>query len=258
MPSVEVLLHGESITTNYGSLGYCSTLLVKGDRNIIVDTGHVGRRRALLAALDERGMQPSDIDVAVMTHAHWDHAQNYDVFPDAEVLIHEWERRYARNPHRNDWATPRWTSAMLDSLANVREVEDGYEVEPGVRVLHTPGHSAGTMALLVETAEGPVAITGDGIANARAAVTKINSNVFWNEEDSRRSIERVLAAAEIVYPGHDRPFRMLEDGGVERLAVRQLAFFGLDLEDPSISANAEPHTPYVMPGVEGQTLEPPA
>ena len=251
MPSVEVLLHGESITTNYGSLGYCSTVLVRGDRTVIVDTGHVGRRRVLLAALDERGMRPSDVDVAVMTHAHWDHAQNYDVFPDAEVLIHEWERRYVRNPHDNDWATPRWTDAMLDSFADVREVEDGYEIEPGVRVLHTPGHSAGTMALIVQTAEGPVAITGDGVANARAAVTKVNSNVFWSEEDSRRSIERVLAAAEIVYPGHDRPFRMLRDGRIEHLAVRRLAFFGLNLEDPSVSVSAEPHTPLRDAGDRG-------
>ena len=111
MPTVEVLLHGESIATNYGSIGYCSTLLVRGDRNVVVDTGHVGRRRALLEALAERDLGPSDIDVAVMTHSHWDHAQNYDVLDSAEVLIHEWERRYARNPHPNDWATPRWTSA---------------------------------------------------------------------------------------------------------------------------------------------------
>ena len=255
MPSVEVLLHGESINTNYGSLGFCSTLLVRGDHNIIVDTGHVGRRRFLLAALAERGLTPADVDVTVMTHAHWDHAQNYDVFPEAEVLIHEWERKYIRNPHPNDWATPRWTSAMLDSVGNVKEVEDGYEIEPGVRVLHTPGHSAGTMALIVDTAEGPVAVAGDGIAHAGVALTKINANIFWSEKDSRRSIERVLETAEIIYPGHDRPFRMLKDGGVEHLATRQLAFFGVNLEDPTVSVTAEGRPPFVMPDIGEQTLD---
>ena len=255
MPTVEVLLHGESIATNYGSIGYCSTLLVRGDRNVVVDTGHVGRRRALLEALAERDLGPSDIDVAVMTHSHWDHAQNYDVLDSAEVLIHEWERRYARNPHPNDWATPRWTSAMLDTIPNLTEVEDGYEIEPGVRILHTPGHSAGTMALIVDTSEGPVAITGDGVANAQVAVTKVNANVFWSEEASRRSIERVLEEAEVIYPGHDRPFRVLGAGGVEHIATRQLAFLGVDLEDPNISVTAERRPPYVMPGLDGQTLE---
>ena len=253
MPSVEALLHGESVATNSGSIGYCSTLLVRGERNIVVDTGHVGRRRALLVALDERGMSPADVGVAVMTHAHWDHAQNYDVFPHAEVLIHEWERKYARNPHPNDWATPRWTTAMLDSIPHLREVGDGYEIERGVRVLHTPGHSAGTMALIVDTDEGPVAVTGDGIASARAAVTKVNANTFWSEADSRRSIERLLAEAEVIYPGHDRPFRMLKSGGVEHLAERQLAFLGVDLADPNVSVSPEPRPPFVMDGLEEQT-----
>ncbi len=255
MPSVEVLLHGESINTNYGSLGFCSTLLVRGDHTIIVDTGHVGRRRSLLAALEERGVDRADVDVAVMTHAHWDHAQNYDVFPQAELLIHEWERKYIRNPHPNDWATPRWTGAMLDSLGNLREVADGYEIEPGVRVLHTPGHSAGTMALIVDTDEGPVAVTGDGVAHAGAALTKVNANIFWSEEASRRSIERVLESAEIIYPGHDRPFRMLNSGSFERLAGRELTFFGVDLDDPSVSVSAEGRPPFVMPDIGEQTLE---
>ena len=254
MPTVDVLLHGENINTNYGSLGFCSTLLVRGERTVIVDTGHVGRRRFLLTALAERGLAPEDVDVAVMTHAHWDHAQNYDVFPNAELLIHEWELRYVRNPHPNDWATPRWTGAMLDSLGNLREVGDGHEIERGVRALHTPGHSAGTMALIVDTDEGPVAVTGDGVAHAGVAVTKVNANIFWSEEDARRSIERVLSEAEIIYPGHDRPFRVLKSGGVEHLAERQLEFFGINLEDPSVAVSAEGRPPFMMPDIHTQTL----
>ena len=37
-----------------------------------------------------------------MTHAHWDHNQNFDLFPDAPVLIHRLEKKYAHKPHRND------------------------------------------------------------------------------------------------------------------------------------------------------------
>ncbi len=255
MPSVEVLLHGESINANHGSLGFCSTLLVRGDHTIIVDTGHVGRRRPLLAALDQLAIHPNDINIAAMTHAHWDHAQNYDLFPRAQLLIHEWERKYIRNPHPNDWATPRWTAAMLDSIGNLRDVPDGYEIEPGVRVLHAPGHSAGTMALIVDAPQGPVAIAGDAIAHAGVALTRINANTFWSEDASRTSIDRILHEAEIIYPGHDRPFRMLKSGAVEHLATRQLAFFGLNLQDPSVSASPEPRPPFVMPNIHEQTLD---
>ncbi len=76
--------------------------------------GHVGRRVVLLEALERRGLEPADIDVVVLSHAHWDHAQNLDVFDAARIIVHTDERRYAAAPHGNDWATPAWTGAMLD------------------------------------------------------------------------------------------------------------------------------------------------
>ena len=255
MPSVEVLLHGQSLRTDSGSVGFCSTLLIRGQKLTVVDTGHVGRRQPLLSALEAAGLEPADIDVAVMTHAHWDHAQNYDLFDNATTLIHEWELKYARNPHPNDWATPRWTSAMLDYLDNVEAVEEGYEIEPGVRIMHTPGHSPGSMGVLVETGEGTLAITGDSIHSAAVAVSRVALLVFWNEADARRSIDRVLESAEVIYPGHGRPFRMLKDGTPEFLAPQQLTLMGLDLEEPGVVVDPSPRAPWVMPGIEEQTLE---
>lgn len=256
MPKVDVLLDGDGLRTDVGSAGFCATLLITSeDHRIVVDTGHVGRRTPLTNALAERGLTPADIDLTVMTHAHWDHAQNFDLFENATLLIHEWERKYANNPHPNDWATPRWTGAMIDFLERVQEVEDGYEVEPGVRLLHTPGHSAGTMAVVVDTSDGPVAITGDGIQNASVAKSRENVLVFWSEDDARRSIERVLGEAEIIYPGHDRPFRLLRDGSAEYLSAKHLTLFGVDLEEPGVSLSTTPRPRFVMPGIEGQNLD---
>ena len=255
MPTVEVLLDGQSLRTDAGAIGFCSTLLVRGQKLTIVDTGHVGRRQPLLGALEAKGLAPADIDVAVMTHAHWDHAQNYDLFDNATTLVHAWELKYASNPHPNDWATPRWTRAMIDVLSKVEAVEEGYEIEPGVRIMHTPGHSPGSVGVLVETDHGPIVITGDAIHNADAAMSRVNPLVFWNEEDARRSIDRVIEAAEIIYPGHDRPFRILKDGRVEYVAPKQLTIMGLDLEEPGVVLDNSPRVPWVMPGIEEQTVE---
>ena len=78
------------------------------ERRILVVGGHVGRRSFLENALKAKGLPPEDIDITIMSRAHWDHSQNYDLFQHAPMLVHPLERKYAHKPHRNDWATPAW------------------------------------------------------------------------------------------------------------------------------------------------------
>ena len=254
MPSVDVLIDGSSLRATQGVVGFCSAVLIEGERRTLVDVGHVGRRQALQGALAERGLQPDDIDVTVMTHAHWDHAQNFDLFDHAPMLIHSWERRYAHKPHHNDWATPRWTGAMIETQSRITEVDEGYEIEPGVRVLHTPGHSPGCISVLVDTPEGVAAVTGDVLHFAGVALSRRNPLVFWDEKSARASIDRILAEADVIYPGHDRPFHLVGTDKIEYLRPMRLELSGLDPDEPGLTWDRTPREPWVMPGIEEQSL----
>ena len=88
MPKVDILLQGVPIRTDVGVVGFCSVVLIEGEKRTLVDVGHVGRRTALVEALRERGLTPEDIDLTVMSHAHWDHSQNYDLFQHAPMILH--------------------------------------------------------------------------------------------------------------------------------------------------------------------------
>ena len=131
MATIDILLPGMAWGTTVGSPAFCTVALVESaGTKILVDTAHVGRRVVLEEALASRGLRPADIDLILMTHAHWDHAQNFDLFPDTPMLLHGKERAYAQQPHRNDWATPQWTGAALETHV-IQEVSEGDELAIG-------------------------------------------------------------------------------------------------------------------------------
>ena len=210
MATVDILMPGQAWGASTGIPAMCSIILVESEgKRILFDTGHVGRYTGLEAALKARKLGPEDIDLQVMSHAHWDHAQNFDRFTNAPMLIHPDERRYAQNPHPNDWATPAWTGAALETHT-IQEVSDGDELARGVRVIDIPGHSPGSIGLLVETEDGISGLTGDALHFARIALTGESPLVFFDKTLADASIRKVVAASDVLYPGHDRPFRLVD------------------------------------------------
>lgn len=253
MPTIDVIAQGYGIGTNVGTIGFCSVILVEGEKRVLFDTAHVGRRTYIQAKLAERGLSPADIDLQVLSHAHWDHVQNIDLFPGAPLLLHHLERKYALDPHDNDWATPKWTGKVLESHRALVEVGESYEVMPGCRVLELPGHSPGSIGLEVETPDGVVMLVGDAIHNARVARAGRSPLVFWDQREADASIRRCVESGNLIYPGHDRPFRLRGD---EILYEGDFAITvnGVGPETAGATFNAMPPLaePWLMPGIEGQ------
>ena len=259
MPSlkIETLLPGVSFGTDSGTPAFCSVLLIEGEKRVVVDAAHVGRRPALELKLQERGLSPDDIDVVILTHAHWDHVQNIDLFRNARIVVHPDERIYSHRPHRNDWATPQWTGVMLETVS-LLEAGEGYEVMPGVTLMDAPGHSPGSIGVVVESDLGKAIVTGDAMHNAQIALSGRNPLVFWNEEQANASIRRMVQEADVLYPGHDRAFR-LRDGQVEYVEPFSLTLTNVSPETEGLRFLPNPpRQVWIMPGIEEQTLNRPS
>ena len=208
MANVEVLTYGFSFNTDQGSFGYSTnSLLTVDNQTILVDTGPSSRRAWLYRALESKGLSPDDIDVVILTHMHWDHCQNTDLFRNARILVHPAELDYARNPNRADMAVAQYMADMIDKM-KVELVSEGDRVMEGVTIIDTPGHTKGHISVVV-SADGETAImAGDAMPDSGTVVRGLPTNIFWDVEDAKSSVEKLVGSSSVFYPGHDRPFRV--------------------------------------------------
>lgn len=131
-----------------------------GPQKILVDTG-VGGPEGVIRALDGIGIKPEDIDIVILTHLHFDHADNVGLFPQARFILQKKEWEYARSPLpiQRSLYNPQ-TIAVLEHLDLVL-VGDCYVVEDGIEVILVPGHTKGQQAVVVNTSKGKYVLAGD-------------------------------------------------------------------------------------------------
>ena len=135
----------------------------------------------------------------------------------------------------------------------MQEVDDGDELAQGVKVIHLPGHSPGSIGLLVETEAGLAGITGDAMHTAAVGKAGRSPLVFYSESQANESIARVMSMSDVLYPGHDRPFRMV-DGDPEYVEPYQLVLSGVQpgMEGLTFAEPPGEIVTWVMPGIEDQ------
>ncbi len=105
------------------------------------------------------GLKPDDIDVILITHLHWDHVMNAEKCKNARIIVQEAEMKAALNPHPMQ-AFAYAPAAYYAAMKNVELVNGDVEFMPGIRLIHTPGHTPGGQSVAVDTANGWYAVSG--------------------------------------------------------------------------------------------------
>lgn len=224
MAKIDLVVQGFTANSDQMRFGISTVTLIRGQRTTLVDTAHYGRRVLVEERLRALGVTPDQVDTIVLTHLHWDHMQCLDIFPKATLYIHPAELEYVKSPRTGDWATMKYVSAALAGR-EIKTVTEGFEVEPGVRIIETPGHTVGHISVVVDTPEGQVGIIGDALPNARTALRRKPYLIFFDERAAERSGEKIVSACDILYCGHDRPFRLLKgENRVEYLMPQSITF----------------------------------
>ncbi len=189
----------------------------------MIDAGIPKKHQRILHALSSSGLDPNHVALLILTHTHYDHCgclKELKVATGAKILVHEAE---AVNLKRGYSSLPKgtlWYSKILSGLGNRLlpkriitfspvepdiAIEDQFSLEEyGIdgSVIHTPGHSLGSLSIVIEQKH---ALVGD------AAFHIFKNSAFPPFADDIQALlfswKKLLDTdCEFFYPGHGTPF----------------------------------------------------
>ena len=196
---------------------------IRGDgRVVVVDCGFnaevaARRGRTLLQTVTEAlgliDIDPGIVPDVVLTHLHYDHVGNLDLFPSAHFHLQEPELHFAVGRHMR-YPFLRAAFEVEDVVALIRlnyaqrvRLHNGrVELYPGITLVPAPGHSAGLQFVQVNTRRGMVALASDASHYYENMDAGRPFPIVISTAETLESYEVVrgaAASAEHIVPGHD-------------------------------------------------------
>ena len=203
-------------------LDYFVWLVRGGGRELVVDTGFSGavaaRRgrehlRCPTEGLRLLGVDAAEVRDVVITHLHYDHVGNFDLFPAATLHLQDLEMRYATGRHMRHECF-RGAFEVEDVVGMLRRVYEGRvqfhdgdaELLPGVSLHLIGGHTLGLQAVRIATRRGAIVLASDAshfYANMEQARP---FPIVWSVGDmveGYRRLRQLAASPAHIIPGHD-------------------------------------------------------
>lgn len=185
-------------------------ILIKGEKNILIDSSHLEPESYLIPALEKLGMKPGDIDWLLNTHVHGDHIGGHyslvmkyglrtatlksaaDALRDPVKVAIRVRTRFPKNSPA--------PQSYLKGVEPDKVLEEGELLEGRFRVIATPGHDDDCLTW-IDTLTG-TAFTGDSL---QANGTPTQGIGFYRSLDAYRGSLKRLAEAGLgnIVCGHD-------------------------------------------------------
>jgi glyoxylase-like metal-dependent hydrolase (beta-lactamase superfamily II) len=206
------------------TMDYFFWIFRSAEQTIVIDTGFspeaaIKRRRQPVVfpadALARLGIDPAEVKLLVLTHAHYDHAGNLGLYPNANIVMSRrefefWSTPMGKRPQYAHHIDP-LDLERIQGLADAGRITLLDDVQntlvPGIELYEVGGHTPGQLAVVVEMPDGPVILASDAIhyyeeleRDRPFAVLDSLAAMYQGYEQIREWLQRPGA---VVIPGHD-------------------------------------------------------
>jgi len=252
---------------------FAYAFLVYGSELGLIDTGVRGSEQTIFEYVRATGRQPSDISRIILTHSHPDHvgaARAIVVGTGAAVFAHTAERAWIEDVELQALQRPiPGFGALVEGSVRVdHQLEDGELLDLGgglgLEVLHTPGHSPGSISLFVR--QDGALISGDAVplphdfpiyVDARASFRSVQRLArierlsvllsAWDEPrygvEAGRAMNAALAYLERIHRAVRETTRELPEGDAVRFTARVMERLGAPnlAQNPLVARSIQAH-----------------
>jgi glyoxylase-like metal-dependent hydrolase (beta-lactamase superfamily II) len=194
-------------------------LIVNGDKLTLIDTGFIRSEGKIEECIEKLGFKPSAVSTIILTHYHIDHTGNAKKLKEktgAKVAVHEADAEFVT--HKKSPPRPKGLLSRAIGVVKAAPVDpdillkEGDMIE-GLKVIHTPGHTPGSIALF--DAQRKVMFVGDTVFYAKGQIEGPKENFSWDSKLARESIGKIAAYDfEVMLSGHEEP---LMSGASEKI-----------------------------------------
>ncbi len=190
----------------------CNAFLLKGEKkNVLVDSGLQSEAKSLRFSVMETGLKPSDISLVLHTHCHADHFSADFLFEKAKVRMHKGDAAFLASEDPVATAARAFGINFFPKISSFFRKSETINLGAfKLKVLFTPGHTAGSVCFLEQ--KNKILFSGDTLFNAGVGRTDLPGG---NAKQLLASLELLEKTDfEILCPGHGSVLRRNQYGNI--------------------------------------------
>jgi glyoxylase-like metal-dependent hydrolase (beta-lactamase superfamily II) len=224
-------LYGEPERAGPFTMDYFFWLVRNESRTVLIDCGFDRGRSAARGRIQESdprdllrqlGVSPEAVDHIVVTHMHYDHVGNAELFPNATFTLARDELQYWAGPfgRRNPMTSVVYPEEVQIILRLAREERvtlldspSNEQVVPGISVTQVGGHTPGQLIVTAQSENGSVVLASDAMHYFEEIELDRPYNLYSDLEQMYRGYDLLRALDErddvTLVAGHDPKVRAL-------------------------------------------------